>query len=124
MITVGSLFDGINIIYVAGPITGMPDNNRKAFRAAEAYLTNQGLTVLSPEAIQPRHKPERISHGQYMEICLAMIKAVQAVYFLAGWELSKGAKMEHDWARALGKRIIYEDAKIETMDEVKRAIIA
>jgi hypothetical protein len=86
-------FDDIATIYVAGPITGMPDNNRKAFRAAEAYLTNQGLTVLSPEAIQPRHKPERITHGQYMEICLAMIKAVQAVYFLAGGNCRKARRL-------------------------------
>lgn len=117
-------FDSCRTFYIAGPMTGRPDWNREAFIHADMFLTSIGKTVLSPIRMQPVFMPERIAHEQYMKICLAMIDAAEAIYFLTGWELSKGAKMEHDWARALGKRIIYEDAKIETMDEVKRAIIA
>lgn len=100
---------GIGTIYVAGPMTGLPDWNREAFIHADMFLTNLGKTVLSPVRMQPAFMPERIEHGQYMEICLAMIRAVDAVYFLVGWEQSKGAKIEHQWAKDLRKRIIYQE---------------
>ena len=104
-------FEGISTIYIAGPMTGLPEWNREAFNIAERELSILGKTVLSPDKMRPAHAPARITHSQYLEICLAMIRAVECVYFLAGWQNSKGAKIEHEWAVSLGKKIIYQDDK-------------
>lgn len=91
------------IIYIAGPITG--DMNYKAkFAAAEKTLTEQGYGVFNPSVF-----PTGMEYESYIRICKAAVAEVDAVYMLAGWEGSEGAKIEHNHARALGKDIKYQN---------------
>ncbi|MGL6025675.1 MAG: DUF4406 domain-containing protein [Vibrio sp.] len=90
-------------IYVAGPMTGWPDFNKPAFNAKAAQLQNDGFTVLNPAIL-----PDGLEHHEYMQICLPMVRVSDAVYMLDGWELSKGAKMEHDLALELGLPVLYQ----------------
>lgn len=79
--------------YVAGPMTGLPDFNRPAFFDAAGVLFDHGHIVLNPAVF-----PDGLEHGDYMKICLPMIDAAEAVILLPGWEKSKGANMEYQYA--------------------------
>lgn len=88
-------------VYIAGPMTGLPDYNRPAFNAAAKILSQCGEIVLNPAVL-----PDGMRHEEYMTICLAMVEVCDAVMLLPGWEQSVGAQMEHKRARELGKEVI------------------
>lgn len=96
------------IIFVSGPMTGIDDYNWRAFKCAETELSYQGHTVLSPANNIPMTLPEKIPHEGYIAICLAMIDQCDAIYQLKGWENSKGARIEFDYASRNGKTILQE----------------
>lgn len=93
-------------IYIAGPMTGLPDYNRPAFNAAAKILSQSGETVLNPAVL-----PDGMKHEEYMTICLAMVEVCDTVMLLPGWEKSVGAQMEHKRARELGKEVIEIEVK-------------
>ena len=85
-------------VYIAGPMTGLPDYNVAAFYAAELELKKRGYTVLNPATL-PRDLPD----NKYLPICMAMIEASDAVYMLPGWNRSQGATAEYWYAVRQGK---------------------
>lgn len=90
----------IVIIYIAGPITGIYDYKRQ-FRKRERMLKTMGHVVLNPSFL-----PSGLE--DYMPTCKAMIDQSDAIYFMDGWKGSIGAKEEYEYAKQLGKKIIYE----------------
>lgn len=88
-------------IYIAGPMTGLPDCNRSPFNAAAKILSQSGEIVLNPAVL-----PDGMKHEEYMTICLAMVEVCDTVMLLPGWEQSVGAQMEYKRARELGKEVI------------------
>ncbi|ENT9927962.1 DUF4406 domain-containing protein [Escherichia coli] len=68
-------------IYIAGPMTGYENFNREAFHRAEEELKREGHTVLNPAVL-----PDGLTQLQYMDICMAMIRCVDAIYMLNGWQ--------------------------------------
>lgn len=90
-------------IYIAGPMSGLPDFNRTAFQMAHLNLKNDGHTVLSPAVL-----PDGLEQHEYMDICLAMLRCADCIYMLKGWEDSLGAKAEHALADKLGLQIEYQ----------------
>jgi len=88
------------IIYISGPITGVK-NYWLAFEKAEEQLSD--YIVLSPSRL-----PMGMSNAQYMRIDLAQIDTADVVYFLKGWENSKGARLEHAYCEYIGKEVLYE----------------
>lgn len=46
--------------------------------------------------------PNGLTQAEYMDICLAMVRSVDAVYLLKGWEGSAGARAEYALAEKLG----------------------
>jgi len=87
------------VVYISGPITGVP-NALDAFFAVETELINQGFTVLNPSRLPPG-----MTNEQYMTINFAMINAADAVYFMPGWENSRGATLERAYCEYTGKRV-------------------
>ena len=87
-------------VYIAGPITGVP-KYWEAFEKAEDELTADGYIVLTPSRL-----PEGMAPAQYMKICFAMIDAADAVYFLPGWQDSKGAQLELNYCQYIGKEVL------------------
>lgn len=95
-------------IYVAGPMTGLPDWNRAEFEKAELELSDQNHTVLNPARHIPLCNPDAIPHSAYMLISLAMVDCCEAVYMLDGWERSKGARREKEYAERRGLKLMYQ----------------
>ena len=82
-------------VYIAGPMTGLPDLNRPAFSAAAEYLEGLGAKVMNPAIL-----PDGWEHHQYMRIAIPMMMECEAVAFLPGWQDSKGARVEFTRSRA------------------------
>lgn len=91
------------ILYVAGPMTGLPEFNYPAFNAAQSALEGLGHLVLNPTSAE-RHNPTPgtpQAWDWYMRHCLRMVLEVDGLALLDGWEGSRGASLEVTVARAL-----------------------
>ena len=88
-------------------MTGLPEYNHPAFFAAEAKLQMQGHFVVNPARNKVDHngKTDEQIWQAYMRISVTQVAHVNAVFMLAGWEKSKGARLEYDIAKALGLEI-------------------
>lgn len=103
-------------VYVAGPMSGIPDLNYPAFQRAAVRLRASGYEVLSPAEINAdadKHAPAFGSpdYLQHWRACMrrdiAQLVTCDAIALLPGWERSRGAKLELMVADALGMRRIY-----------------
>ena len=89
--------DTLMTIYIAGPMTGLPDFNYPAFHAAEKQLQAAGFRTLNPA-----RNPEQSSWDDYMRVGLRQLMNADAVALLPGWERSPGANIEKQLAFDLG----------------------
>lgn len=95
-------------IYIAGPMTGLPDFNRPAFNAAAAALRDVGINVCNPAEI--KEKPDA-SWKDYMREGIDQLMFCDGIFMLEGWEKSKGAKLERHIAGELGLPISFQKKK-------------
>jgi len=93
-------------IYIAGPMTGLPDLNFPAFNAAAVKLRSGGWHVENPaeHGVVPSAE-----WGDYLRWDLARMMTCGTIYLLPGWEKSKGARLEHQVATALGMPVLWAD---------------
>lgn len=118
-------------IYVAGPMSGLPEFNFPAFFAAQSMLEAQGWKVYNPAAKDSEAKldPEAVKTGDALKAIakgfdfreaftwdMCRIIEGNGIYMLKGWEHSPGAVAEHACARAMQKhypdfQIIYQSAE-------------
>jgi hypothetical protein len=107
-------------IYIAGPMSGIPNYNRELFNETAEAFEDGGWEVFNPaendvelfgsheecdKAIEAdRQGALRIMLGSDLDyIC----SRANAIAMLPGWEKSLGARAEHATAVALGLEIIY-----------------
>jgi hypothetical protein len=93
----------MNRLYLAGKMTGLPENNYPAFHAAAAQLRALGYQVTNP-AENPA--PPCGSWQGYMRISIPQVCAADAIVMLPGWKDSKGARIEHLVARVVGCKVL------------------
>lgn len=89
----------ITRIYLAGPMSGLPDNNYPAFHAAAARLRALGYHVENP-AENPVPEPE--TWENYLRMGLRQMLTCDAVVTLPGSPQSRGAVLEMSVARQVG----------------------
>lgn len=90
-------------LYIAGPMTGIPDYNYPAFNQAETELRAAGYDVLNPVASEEHNTTGTTQTWQwYMRHGLAMVMQADAVALLPGAHNSRGAALERHVAEALG----------------------
>lgn len=107
-------------IYLAGPMTGIPQFNFPAFDAAAADLRERGYTVVSPaELDRPETRAAALASpdgamgsgthdgetwGDFLarDVKLIADDGVEAIVCLDGWQRSKGARLETFVGRLAG----------------------
>lgn len=96
-------------LYVAGPMTGLPEYNFPAFRTAAAELRAAGHDVVSPhEVALPCGCAAGTDHtwADYLRADLiALLTHAEGVALLPGWEASRGANLEKHVAERLDLEI-------------------
>lgn len=90
-------------IYIAGPMSGLPDFNRPAFHRAAGHIVRRGNVALNPAIL-----PDGLEQAEYVDICLAMLRCADGVFMLDGWQHSAGAKAEYVLAEKLGLDIQHQ----------------
>jgi hypothetical protein len=101
------------IVYIAGPVTGLPNNNREAFFARErelleSYKDEKTLKIINPAKIGILIDYENMARTRvpsweyYMRACIKELCGATHITYLSGWQKSKGAKLEKMIAERLG----------------------
>ena len=92
----------MSVVYIAGQITGTQDYKER-FLKAEQRLREKGNIVLNPTVL-----PVGMPYKSYFPICFAMIDTAEKMYFLRGWEKSRGAREEFAYATSKSKVMMFE----------------
>lgn len=98
-------------IYISGPMTNMPNDNKEAFFAAQSFLENHGYKPINPHVLSAKLESELGRQPFYSEYLKQDFKALldcQGIYVLAGWHRSPGALREIEVAKACAIPIVFE----------------
>lgn len=87
-------------LYVAGPMTGLPDFNYPAFHGAAAVLRRNGFVVLNPAETAGGDQTQ--TWEWYLRHALRQVTESDGIATLDGWWRSRGARLEVHVATALG----------------------
>lgn len=90
-------------VYIAGPMTGIPEFNFPTFHRVAARYRADGFDVVNPAEI---NGPAAVETGKTWADCMRAdireLVTCDAIVLLPGAERSKGATLELHIARALG----------------------
>lgn len=101
-------------VYLSGPMTGIPQRNFPAFRAATAQLRARGLTVITPHELA---SSPSLDWATAMRIDLAGLlrSGLDALVLLPGWPASRGARVELALALELGLGAYFYNVDLDTL---------
>ena len=102
-------------VYLSGPITGLPYDNRDAFAEYEQKLRDMGAyAVFNPASSKATPKVTHFTHKGYMVRDLNILTnhdhgepIIDVIAMMPGWEDSEGAKLEWAVAKACGIEVMY-----------------
>jgi len=117
-------------VYISGPISGRPDNNKLGFQSAMSRLRELKRTaqfcdikIINPlthiakkldrQFAAKNQKPEWVD---YMRACIKKLVEADCVFFLNDWAKSDGASIERYIAKRLGIPIA------DTIAELKKIL--
>ncbi|MFV3415298.1 DUF4406 domain-containing protein [Pseudomonas sp. NY15436] len=89
-------------IYLAGPMTGLPEFNYPAFHAEAARLRQLGYHVENPAE---NNAPADTTWSGYLRLALAQLITCDSIAMLPGWHNSEGACLEYHVASKLGMQV-------------------
>lgn len=88
-----------NAVYIAGPMSGLPEFNYPAFALAASLWRANGYEVLNPaENFMGDTSRE---YREYIRADLDMLLKADAIALLPGWQQSRGARYELHTAQLL-----------------------
>ena len=102
------------MIYIAGPMRGLPHSNYHSFNAAAEKLRAIGHRVQNPAEIGERFGgiDELLSDNALLCACvkeeLRILAGCDSIYLLHGWQHSEGARAELRLALEKGLDIFLE----------------
>lgn len=98
--------------YISGGITGV-ENYMDRFETAEKELYRRfgkdGVKVFNPAKISAGLPV--LEHSEYMQFSFLEMAMCDTVFFLPGWEKSRGANQEMGFAIARGMNIHFLEGK-------------
>lgn len=103
------------VIYISGPMTGIPEYNFPAFAKAAKYLRDQGVKVVSPHEVEHDDGgvPGSLPHDAYIRgDLIAMLKECNVIVLLPGFSDSRGAMIELQVAELMGFEVKLFDPAI------------
>jgi len=99
-------------LYIAGQITGLDEAVAyELFLRAENLLTQLGHEPLNPMKIVDQDEM-RCYEDQLLDALEIVLVSSEALFMLANWRDSKGARIEHAIAEILGRPIYYEATEL------------
>lgn len=104
-------------IYVAGPMSGLPDMNYPAFNEAAARLRDKGWHVENPAENPDPHVDASCHWTAYMRMGVSQLMTCHAIYMLPGWQQSKGASLEYLIAQRLGLQVMQHHQQEDVLQE-------
>ena len=99
------------MIYISGPISGTGDYLER-FDQAE-YEINKNLNLRYDHIINPANVLDQLpiyelDYSDVMKLCLDLLSMCDSIYMLHGWERSKGAKLEYQYAVTNDYKIFFQ----------------
>ena len=91
------------LLYLSGPMTGVPEFNAPLFRSVAGELRRQGYRVFVPHDLS-KHD-QSLPWALYMRWAIRALMDCDEIVMLPGWKESKGAMLEYQIASALGMPI-------------------
>lgn len=106
------------LLYLSGPMTGLPDHNYPTFDAATAALRMQGYEVINPA--ETAGGTTRLPRATFLRIDIGYVLASDMVVLLPGWDKSSGSKLEIAIANAVDIPVRFLDGNYtpETVDRI------
>lgn len=95
-------------------MTGLPGLNFSAFHAAARQLRAMGHFAINPAEIAADPQAGWI---ECMRADIAQLVTCDAIYLLAGWEKSRGARLEFHVATSLDMHVMHESQNIPPANE-------
>ena len=97
-------------VYISGQISGLdPFEAKSRFDKAEEFLQDIGIDVVNP---WNNGLPEESTWIQHLCKDLEMLHECSHIYMMDGWQLSRGACIEYDFAVRTGKTIMFESSMV------------
>lgn len=124
-------------VYVAGPMSGLPDLNYPEFYRVARLLRTAGKDVRNPATIG-EWAPEGMPWEWYLRMALKMVLDCNTIVLLEGYQNSRGAMIEKALAEQIGMEVylwrdLWRDLKSlhdqensstdETMDAASAAVM-
>ena len=105
-------------VYISGQISGLPiEEVKEKLSSVEAQLIAQGYEVVNPlKNGLPWNAPWEL----HIAMDIVLLMGCDTIYLLTGWDNSRGATLEKNFAELTKKKIIYEAAP--AYSEIKQAI--
>lgn len=105
-------------IYIAGPMTGLPEFNYPAFNAEARVWRVRGFEVENPA-----EGPDLPSWAAYMRRALRQLLTCDAICLLPGWTHSKGATVEWLLSCVLGLQMVYHEPPSRLQQRLMRVVV-
>lgn len=101
------------VLYLSGPMTGLPEHNFPAFDQATEVLVDTGFTVISPADLdrefgyEGEYEPTKLEVESMLRRDIEALLECDGIVLLNGWLKSEGARMEVTVAGSLNLDIYY-----------------
>ena len=105
-------------VYISGQISGLdPFEAESRFDKAEEFLQGIGIDVVNP---WDNGLPEESTWIQHLCKDLEMLHECSHIYMMDGWQLSRGACIEYDFAIRTGKTVLFESGIVRNRGIILR----
>lgn len=95
-------------VYISGQISGLEyEEARARFYKAEDFLKGLGVDTVNP---MDNGLPEESTWIQHLCKDLELLHDCSHIYMIDGWQLSRGACIEYDFAIRTGKTVLFESS--------------